>query len=30
MKYICKNGLRTDKIYLHTDNPVGRNKMFTY
>ncbi|WP_315114501.1 cyclic-phosphate processing receiver domain-containing protein [uncultured Clostridium sp.] len=28
VKYICENGLRADKIYLHTDNPVGRENMY--
>lgn len=28
VKYICENGLRADKIYLHTDNGVGRENMF--
>ncbi|WP_367576353.1 hypothetical protein [Bacillus sp. FJAT-29814] len=28
MKYICEKGLRADKIYLHTDNVVGRKNMF--
>jgi hypothetical protein len=28
VKYICANGLRADKIYLHTDNIVGRDNMF--
>ncbi|MFK7678738.1 cyclic-phosphate processing receiver domain-containing protein [Bacillus sp. Wb] len=28
VKYICEHGLRADRIYLHTDNPVGRGNMF--
>lgn len=28
VKYICENGIRADKIYLHTDNPVGRDNMY--
>ncbi|GMX64448.1 hypothetical protein Elgi_37170 [Paenibacillus elgii] len=28
VKYICENGLRANKIYLHTDNPVGRKNMY--
>ncbi|KOO48101.1 hypothetical protein AMD00_19065 [Viridibacillus arvi] len=28
VKYICENGLRADKIYIHTDNGVGRENMF--
>lgn len=28
VKYICENGLRADKIYLHTDNGVGRENMY--
>lgn len=28
VKYICENGLRADKIYLHTGNPVGRENMY--
>lgn len=28
VKYICENGLRADKIYIHTDNPVGRDNMY--
>lgn len=28
VKYICEKGLRADKIYLHTDNPVGRYNMY--
>jgi len=28
VKYICENGIRVDNIYLHTDNPVGRNNMY--
>lgn len=28
VKIICKEGLRANKIYLHTDNPVGRDNMY--
>ena len=28
VKYICEKGLRADKIYLHTDNSVGRENMY--
>ncbi|MGG4189910.1 cyclic-phosphate processing receiver domain-containing protein [Paenibacillus peoriae] len=28
VKYFCEHGLRADKIYLHTDNPVGRKNMY--
>ncbi|WP_341866031.1 cyclic-phosphate processing receiver domain-containing protein [Paenibacillus ferrarius] len=28
VKYFCENGLRASKIFLHTDNPVGRNNMY--
>ena len=28
VKYICKYGLRVEKIYLHTDNAVGRENMY--
>lgn len=28
VKYFCANGLRADKIYIHTDNGVGRENMF--
>lgn len=28
VKYICTEGLKADKIYIHTDNPVGRENMF--
>lgn len=28
MKHICEKGLRADKIYIHTDNGVGRENMF--
>ncbi|WP_312027100.1 cyclic-phosphate processing receiver domain-containing protein [Paenibacillus illinoisensis] len=28
MKYICENGLREGKIYLHTENPVGEKNMY--
>lgn len=28
VKYICEKGLRADKIYIHTDNSVGRENMY--
>ncbi|MEK4081572.1 cyclic-phosphate processing receiver domain-containing protein [Solibacillus sp. FSL K6-1126] len=28
VKYICEKGLRANKIYIHTDNPVGRENMY--
>ncbi|MCK2000326.1 hypothetical protein MZM54_02845 [[Brevibacterium] frigoritolerans] len=28
VKYFCQNGLRADKIYIHTDNPPGREDMY--
>ena len=28
VKIICENGLRANKISLHTDNPVGRDNMY--
>ena len=28
VKYICENGLRANKIYIHTDNVVGRENMY--
>lgn len=28
VKYICEKGLRADKIYIHTDNGVGRENMY--
>lgn len=28
VKYICEKGLRANKIYIHTDNPVGRANMY--
>jgi hypothetical protein len=28
VKYFCEHGFRADKIYLHTDNPVGRENMY--
>jgi hypothetical protein len=27
VKHFCERGLRADEIYLHTDNPVGRENM---
>lgn len=28
VKYICENNLKANRIYLHTDNPVGRDNMY--
>lgn len=28
VKYICSNGIKVNKIYIHTDNPVGRENMY--
>lgn len=28
VKFICENGLKASKIYLHTDNAVGRENMY--
>ena len=28
VKYMCENGLKADKIYIHTDNLVGRDNMY--
>lgn len=28
VKYFCQNGLRADRIYIHTDNPPGREDMY--
>jgi len=28
VKIICEKSLRANKIYLHTDNPVGRDNMY--
>jgi len=28
VKYMCENGLRANKIYMHTDNSVGRENMY--
>lgn len=28
VKYFCEHGLRANKIYHHTDNPVGRRDMY--
>ncbi|EGQ26369.1 hypothetical protein HMPREF9372_1649 [Sporosarcina newyorkensis 2681] len=28
VKYIFEKGLRANKIYLHTDNPVDRENMY--
>lgn len=28
VKFICEHGLRVNKIYIHTDNPVGRDNMY--
>ncbi|HEY9059628.1 MAG TPA: cyclic-phosphate processing receiver domain-containing protein [Pseudobacteroides sp.] len=29
VKYICENGLKAERIYLHTDNAVGRENMYS-
>lgn len=28
VKYICENGLKVNRVYLHTDNVVGRENMY--
>lgn len=28
VKWICENDVSINKIYIHTDNPVGRENMF--
>lgn len=28
VKYICENGLRANKIHIHTSNSVGRENMY--
>lgn len=28
VKYFCEHGLKASKIYMHTDNPVGRKNMY--
>ncbi|GMK40562.1 hypothetical protein PCCS19_36180 [Paenibacillus sp. CCS19] len=28
VKYFCEHGLKVNKIYIHTDNPVGRKNMY--
>lgn len=28
VKYICEKGIKVEKIFLHTDNPVGRDNMY--
>lgn len=28
VKYFCEHGLSCQSIYLHTDNPVGRENMY--
>lgn len=28
VKYICEKGIKINKIYIHTDNPVGRENMY--
>lgn len=28
VKYICEFGIYVNKIYIHTDNPVGRENMY--
>lgn len=29
VKYICEEGVCFNKIYIHTDNPVGRDNMYS-
>jgi hypothetical protein len=29
VKYFCEKGFRADKIYLHTNNVVGRENMYS-
>lgn len=28
VKYMCKNAIMVKKIFIHTDNPVGRENMY--
>ncbi|WP_391115981.1 cyclic-phosphate processing receiver domain-containing protein [Psychrobacillus sp. L3] len=28
VKWFCEQGLKVNKVYLHTDNPVGRENMY--
>lgn len=28
VKWICENGISIEKIFIHTDNPVGRENMY--
>lgn len=28
VKYICEHGYHANRIYIHTDNPVGRDNMY--
>ncbi|NSB12149.1 cyclic-phosphate processing receiver domain-containing protein [Clostridium beijerinckii] len=28
VKYMCENGISPRKVYIHTDNVVGRNNMY--
>lgn len=28
VKYICENGINLRRIYIHTDNVVGRDNMY--
>ena len=28
VKYYCEHGLQADEVYIHTDNPVGREAMY--
>lgn len=28
VKFICENNIKINKIYLHTDNPVGKDNMY--
>ena len=29
VKFICEEGINVNKIYIHTDNPVGRDNMYS-
>lgn len=29
VKWFCEEGIEVEKIYLHTDNPVGRDNMYS-
>ncbi|MGU8836267.1 cyclic-phosphate processing receiver domain-containing protein (plasmid) [Clostridium perfringens] len=28
-KYICEHGILINKVYIHTDNPVGRDNIYS-